>query len=135
MKVSIQHWAGPQLEESQSGSLGREPGHILGMGQDHRNGAGLLEWCRTFGMVQDQVVQQESWAGHRGDTSASSAAQRFKDAQLFISPSCLAASPEAAAVKHLSSARGSCREQSLQGTAVREKSFGGVGENETKARS
>lgn len=89
-----------------------------------------MAWCRTkFCSWRVELGTEEGPLRHLQQK------QRFKDAELFISPSSPAASPEAAAAKHSSFAWGSCREQSLQGTAMKDKSFGGEGENETKAQS
>lgn len=117
VQVSIQYWAVPQLEESQFYPQAGSQGDIPGTGQD-------------------PVLQLERRAGHRGGTSAPSAAEtKIYRSEVFISPPSLAASPGAAALKHSGFAWGSCREQSLWGAAMRDKSFGAGGEDETKARS
>lgn len=105
---------------------GREPVLIPGQGAKETS----LAWCRTkFCSWWVELGTEEGPLHHLQQK------QRFKGADVFISPSPLAASPEAAAAKHSSFAWGCCREQSLQGTAMKDKSFGGEGENETKAQS
>lgn len=60
----------------------------------------------------------------------------FKEAGALILPSFLTTRPRSrTAIKHSSFAWESCTEQSLQGTATKDKSFWGEGENETKAQS
>ena len=61
---------------------------------------------------------------------------RFKHTGALILPSLLTTRPRSrAAVKQSSFAWGSCTEQSLQDIATKDKSFGGEGENKTKAQS